>query len=198
MLFLSPKGGVQAGHADAHGSRQIIHPGAFIAMFPEGKHGPLQRLLTVEALFLAALDHYQRHRGQYTASSMEGKGTARQAFETLFEVAALELTRPNQPKGCMLALALPTCSPDIESLRGRMNQRRGRSLERFVKRLKAAVGNGELPAATNAAALAQFFMTTLQGMSIQERTGASRQQLLEVGRLAMKVWPAEAEGVRSV
>ena len=142
-----------------------------------------------EELFLAALDHYQRHRGQYTASSMEGEGTARQAFGRLFEIAAVELTRPDQPKGCMLALALPTCSPEIELLREQMNERRGRSLERFASRLSAAVKSGELPAGTDTAAFAQFFITMLQGMSIQARTGASKSQLREVGHLAMQIWP---------
>ena len=142
-----------------------------------------------EDLFLAALDRYQEHRGRYTKSTMEDAGTARQAFTSLFETAAVELTRPDQPRGCMLALALPTCSPEVESLRMHMNERRGRSLERFRQRLRAALDEGELPSGTNVASLAQFFITTLQGMSIQARSGATRSQLRQVGHVAMSVWP---------
>ena len=120
---------------------------------------------------------------------MEDAGTARQAFTSLFETAAVELTRPDQPRGCMLALALPTCSREVESLRMHMNERRGRSLERFRQRLRAALDEGEFPSGTNVASLAQFFITTLQGMSIQARSGATRAQLRQVGHIAMSVWP---------
>ncbi len=146
-----------------------------------------------EDLFLAALDRYQDHRGRYTKSSMETGGTAREAFAALFETASVELTRPDQPRGCMLALALPTCSPEVESLRVQMNERRGRSLERFRQRLRTALTEGELPLGSNVTALAQFFITTLQGMSIQARSGATRAQLRQVGHVAMSVWPASEQ-----
>ncbi len=65
-----------------------------------------------EELFLAALDHYQSDRRQYTTITMESGTTARESFQALFQTAAVELTRVDQPRGCMLALALPTCSPE--------------------------------------------------------------------------------------
>ncbi len=150
-----------------------------------------------EELFLAALDRYQEHRGRYTKSTMEDGSTARQAFTGLFEAAAVELTRPDQPRGCMLALALPTCSPAVEALRMQMNERRGRSMERFRQRLRTALADGELPHGTNVASLAQFFITTLQGMSIQARSGATRAQLRQVGQVAMSVWPASEQAESS-
>ena len=142
-----------------------------------------------EELFLAALDHYQGGRGRYTKSFMETDATARDTFTNLFQTAAVELTRADQPRGCMLALALPTCSPEMESLRRKMNERRGLSLARFQKRLARAVEDGELKASCDTGSLALFFLTTMQGMSIQARTGASREQLTQVGKLAMQAWP---------
>ena len=141
-----------------------------------------------EELFLAALDHYQGGRGRYTKSVMDGP-TARDCFRNLFETSAIELTRSDQPRGCMLALALPTCSPEMEPLRVKMNERRGVSLRRFVERLRRAVKEGEIDASCDTSALAHFFLTTIQGMSIQARTGASRDQLMKVGKLAMCAWP---------
>ena len=84
-----------------------------------------------EELFLAAMDHYQAGRGRWTKSAIESGETARDAFRNLFEAAAIELTRRDQPRGCMLALALPTCSPEMEQLRATMNERRGLSLHRL-------------------------------------------------------------------
>ena len=147
-----------------------------------------------EDLFLAALDYYQGERGSYTKSAMENGSTARDCFRNLFEASAIELTRTDQPRGCMLALALPTCSPEMEPLRLKMNERRGVSLRRFVERLRRAVREGEIDSSCDTSSLALFFLTTIQGMSIQARTGASREKLLTVGKLAMRVWPENIAG----
>ena len=141
-----------------------------------------------EDLFHASLDHYQGGRGHYTNSAMDGP-PARDCFRNLFETSAIELTRSDQPRGCMLALALPTCSPEMEPLRVKMNERRGVSLHRFVERLRKAAKEGEIDSSCDTSSLALFFLTTLQGMSIQARTGASRDKLMKVGLLAMRAWP---------
>ena len=46
------------------------------------------------------------------------------------------------------------------------------------------------PAETDAAALARFLATVLQGLTVQARDGASRAELQAIGRLAMRCWPA--------
>jgi len=144
-----------------------------------------------EALFLSALELYQSTRGHYIEAVLEGAGSAREAFQSLFEIAAFELTRRDQPKGCMLALAMPTCSPDLEPLRSKLNRKRALSRGAFVKRLKAAIESKELPISTDIDTLADFLMTTLQGMSLQARSGMPRGKLLQVGRFALQIWPAQ-------
>jgi len=145
-----------------------------------------------EALFLSALDLYQSTRGHYMEAVLEGAGSAREAFQRLFEITAFELTRRDQPKGCMLALAMPTCSPELEPLRSKLNDKRALLLGGFVKRLKAAIESGELPISTDIDTLADFLMTTLQGMSLQARSAMPRDKLLQVGRLALQIWPEQA------
>jgi AcrR family transcriptional regulator len=142
-----------------------------------------------EALFLAALDLYQSTRGSYTKTALEGSSLARDSFRSLFDIAAFELTRRDQPKGCMLALSMPTCSPNLEPLRGKINRKRALSLTGFRDRLKAAKDSGELPASVDIEILAEFLMTTLQGMSLRARSGVSREELLKVGRFALQIWP---------
>lgn len=179
-MFVFWNQGYEATSVDDLGSAMSISTSSLYATFG-GK----------EKLFLAALDHYQADRGSYTKSAMAAGTTARAAFVRLFETAAIELTRADQPRGCMLALALPTCSPAVESLRARMNEKRGASLRRFVERLRTAVKHGEIDAETDVNSLALFFLTTMQGMSIQARTGASREKLMQVGRLALRAWPGK-------
>ena len=144
-----------------------------------------------EALFLSALDLYQSTRGHYIEAALEGSGSAREAFQGLFETAAFELTRRDQPKGCMLALAMPTCSPKLEPLRSKLNYKRAHSLRGFVKRLRDAIESTELPLSTDIRALADFLMTTLQGMSLQARSGMTREKLVKVGRIALQIWPEQ-------
>ena len=142
-----------------------------------------------EALFLAAVAHYQAGKGSiYDIAVNKGK-TAKAAFTNLFKLAAVEMTRNNQPRGCMLAVALPTCSPKYDKLQKELHLLRPLSEVIWVTRLQAAVRAKEIPASTNVHLLATFFRTTLLGMSLQARAGASRETLMKIGKLALKTWP---------
>jgi hypothetical protein len=57
------------------------------------------------------------------------------------------------------------------------------------KRIERGVRAGELPAGTDAAALAKFYETVIQGLSSQARDGATRRSLLAVVAAAMRAWP---------
>jgi AcrR family transcriptional regulator len=142
-----------------------------------------------EALFLAAVDHYRTGDGiRYDTAVNEGK-TAKEGFTKLFEFAAIEMTRPGRPKGCMLTLALPTCSPRYDNLQRELDNLRDAQTAIRVKRLKEAVSAKEIPKSTDLELLATYFRTTLCGMSLQARAGATRETLLDVGKLALRVWP---------
>jgi len=143
-----------------------------------------------EALFLAAVDHYRTGDGiRYNTAVNEGK-TAKEGFAKLFEFAAAEMTRPGRPKGCMLTLALPTCSPKYDSLQQELDRLRDVQTAIWVKRLKEAVRTREMPKSTDLELLAAYFRTTLCGMSLQARAGATKKTLLDIGKLALQVWPS--------
>lgn len=143
-----------------------------------------------EELFLAAVDHYRTGRGSiYDKVVNEGK-TAREGFTKLFKLAAKEMTRRDQPRGCMLSLALPTCSPKYDELQKELDRLRMISETIWINRLQAAVQSNEIPKSTNLRLLTAFFRTTLYGMTLQARAGASQSLLLEIGKLALQVWPS--------
>jgi AcrR family transcriptional regulator len=143
-----------------------------------------------EALFLAAVDHYRTGDGCYYETAVNEGKTAKAGFTKLFEFAAAEMTRPGRPKGCMLSLALPTCSPKYDKLQRELDHLRDLSTGIWLNRLKEAVRCKEIPKSTNLELLATFFRTTLCGMSLQARAGASKETLLDVGKLALQVWPS--------
>ena len=143
-----------------------------------------------ESLYLEAVDHYRLSRGRiYDTAVSEGK-TAKQGFANLFKVAAAEMTRHDQPRGSMLSLALPTCSPKYEKLQHEVNRLRDFSEAIWMKRLRDAVRDKELPESTDLKVLLSFFRNTLFGMSLLARAGESRESLMEIGKLALKVWPS--------
>jgi hypothetical protein len=57
-------------------------------------------------------------------------------------------------------------------------------------RIQRGIDEGELPAGTDAGALASFYATVYQGMSMQAKDGASRESLLGSVEMAMRSWPA--------
>lgn len=143
-----------------------------------------------EALFLAAVEHYQAGKGSiYDIAVNKGK-TAKAAFTNLFKLAAIEMTRDDQPRGCMLAVALPTCSPKYDNLQKELHLLRPLSEAIWVARLQAAVQAKEIPKSTDLHLLATFVRTTLLGMSLQARAGASRETLMKIGKLALQTWPS--------
>jgi hypothetical protein len=62
------------------------------------------------------------------------------------------------------------------------------------QRLERAKDEGELPISVNPGDFARYVSTILEGMSVQAAGGASRDELLRVGEMAMRLWPIEALG----
>jgi hypothetical protein len=64
-------------------------------------------------------------------------------------------------------------------------------LGNLQSRLKTAVTEGELPAATNVDRLSRFYLSVFQGMALQARDGATSAELKGVAASAMLAWPGE-------
>ena len=142
-----------------------------------------------EELFLAALDKYEKEIGMYWVPILENTAGGREAFVRMFESASRELTRPDLPRGCMMTLALLHSSPELDSLRRKLNKRRAAALDIITHRLRRAIREGDLPEKTPIDNLAQMLMTVFQGMTVRARAGADRKELLQAGRGAIAAWP---------
>lgn len=145
-----------------------------------------------EALFLKAVEHYRNGRGSVFDQAIQNGKTAREGFENLFAVSAAELTRTDQPHGCMLCLALPTCSPRYDHLQQELDRLRALSDQVLLDKLEQAVRDQEIPSTTDLHMLVSYIRTALLGMSLQARAGANQETLLEIGRMAMQAWPVHA------
>lgn len=142
-----------------------------------------------EELFLTTLDKYEKEIGMYWVPILENTADGREAFVRMFEAASRELTRSDLPRGCMMSLALLHSSPELDSLRRKLNKRRAAALGIITARLRRALEKGDLPEKTAIDNLAQMFMTVFQGMTVRARAGADRKELLQASRGAMAAWP---------
>ena len=139
-----------------------------------------------ERLFDATMDRYLASAGGYFLPILNGERKVLRAVEKLMGAVAREATRPGQPIGCMLSLALTHSSPAAESIRISLAKRRNRSRMVLQARLERGIADGELAPDTNAVALARFLMTVIQGMTVQARDGASCQELDSIVQFALR------------
>ena len=142
-----------------------------------------------ERLYLEAVERYRTGLGD-SGSILAGEATARGAIERLLEASAIELTNTkDHPPGCMVVASAINGSPQSEHLQAALRDCRLEAEARIAAKIKRGVRDGELPPGTNAAALGKFYMTVMQGMTIQARDGATQKELLAVARAAMLQWP---------
>jgi AcrR family transcriptional regulator len=142
-----------------------------------------------EHLFYEAIEAYLQGPGAFGARALAEEPTARAAVQRLLEEAAVEMTQDCQPHGCMIALAATNGSVSAERVQTLVAEQRAVAIRGIAERIQRGIDEGDLPKGTDAAALATFCGTVYQGMSIQARDGAPREQLLLSVRMAMRAWP---------
>jgi AcrR family transcriptional regulator len=141
-----------------------------------------------KGLFLEAVDHYLS--GPVTSETIITQAaTAREAARDLLHAAATGFTGKDTPPGCLLASSAISCSDAAFKVREELARRR-RAIESSLKRrIVLAIRTGEIPAKSDADALAAHTMAIIQGMSTLARDGAKREKLLRLADMAMKAWP---------
>ncbi|MER5808205.1 TetR/AcrR family transcriptional regulator [Streptomyces sp. NPDC002033] len=131
---------------------------------------------------------YGGRYADFVSVALSEEPTARAAIARILHEAAEIYTDPAHPPGCMvISAAVNTTSREVADA---LRERRTANLEVFERRIRAGIATGELPADTDARALARYAGAVLQGMSQQSRDGAGREELEAVAALAMRGWPA--------
>jgi AcrR family transcriptional regulator len=149
-----------------------------------------------EALFRESVALYNATDGAMTDRALEAAPTARQAVEDMLRVNAAAYVNPRRPPGCMVTLAATIGTPESADVRAFLAQCRQEAEDALQRRLARGVAEGDLPASADIAALAAFYYTVLQGLSIQARDGASRKALSAIVDCAMAAWDELAKPQR--
>jgi AcrR family transcriptional regulator len=146
-----------------------------------------------EALFREAVALYNVVEGVATERALHNEPTAREAVEAMLRGNADAYAAPEKPGGCMIVLAGTLGTPENEGVRDYLADCRRDGLDALRRRLERGVAEGDLPPGTDTAALAAFYTTVLQGLSIQARDGASRATLAAIVDCAMAAWDTLAK-----
>ncbi len=142
-----------------------------------------------ESLFRQVMALYGSTSGAPPRLALREQPSAYAAIEAMLRATADEITRPDAPHYCMLILAAPTGA--IENFGAReflADVRRGMFSE-IRDRLARGVSDGDLSESSiSVEALARYYTTVVQGLSVQARDGASRADLEAVITCAMAAW----------
>jgi AcrR family transcriptional regulator len=141
-----------------------------------------------EALFREAVALYGATEGTEIWTALPDAPTAREAIERFLCASAKSFTRPDRPGGCLIVLSALLVNDGNANVCRELRESRAENVATLRDRLERAVREGELPKDLDSQAVATFYATVQQGMSIQARDGASRATLLAVAGCAMAAW----------
>jgi AcrR family transcriptional regulator len=142
-----------------------------------------------EDLFRKVMTLYGTTSGEPPRRALHEQPTARAAIEAMLSATADEITRPDTPHGCMLILAAPTGAVENHAVREFLADRRRDQFGTIRERLVRGVAEGDLAASpANLDAIARYYATVVQGLSVQARDGATRAELEAVITCAMAAW----------
>ena len=144
-------------------------------------------------LFLESVDRYQAGPGSFAQAALR-EPTADRAMRRLLMDTIDSFFEADNPRGCMVVLAATNCTTESSDILHELASRR-RAADRIV-RARIATGRdaGEMPADADVDALAGMIVTTLYGLSIKARDGASRASLRKVVDQVMSAWPPRPSG----
>ncbi|WP_411120475.1 TetR/AcrR family transcriptional regulator [Streptomyces sp. x-19] len=145
------------------------------------------------ALFDEAIAVYGQLYGGFITRALAEEPTARRGVERALREAATEYTVPDRPRGCMVISAALNTAPASAEVADSLRHKRQSNLREIERAIRADVATGELPADTDASALAAYVSAIVAGMSQSARDGTDRTTLEAVAALAMNAWPGAAE-----
>ncbi|AFK57423.1 TetR/AcrR family transcriptional regulator [Tistrella mobilis] len=131
-----------------------------------------------EELYREVMAAYRAGPGLFTIRALDEEPDPRAAIRRLLRETAIAFTDPGQPAGCLISTALITCAPEHDAVAAETARLRRDTIAAIAACIRRGIAAGRWPAGTDAGALARLYGAVIQGMSIQARDGAGRDELL--------------------
>jgi AcrR family transcriptional regulator len=141
-----------------------------------------------EQLFLKAIEFYESRPCSFFKPALE-QPSAYQVAETMLLGAAKNMSDASHPQGCVMVQGALACSEAATGVKDELILRRQKNEDRLRQRFESAKEQGDLPSDSDAASLARYLCTIINGIAIQASSGASEAQLIEVAELALASFP---------
>ncbi|MBW9055544.1 TetR/AcrR family transcriptional regulator [Rhizobium mesosinicum] len=106
--------------------------------------------------------------------NIKATATLQETIEAMLHKAIDAVTDPAGERGCMISSGMIQCGPDHAELARELAERRNEMRDMIAETL------GRWLDPDRAVSLARYLVAVLQGLSIQARDGASRQELRQV------------------
>ncbi|MBU8822970.1 TetR/AcrR family transcriptional regulator [Mycolicibacterium goodii] len=142
-------------------------------------------------LFTEAVEVYDARYGGFIDAALAEEPTARAAVARILAQAPGRYTRRGLPSGCLIVSG-DDGSAD-ETVGAALRRIREKKTETVADKIRADIAAGELPADTDARALAQYVMSTLSGIAQAARDRIPRARLEKVAAIALRAWPPPPE-----
>ena len=124
-----------------------------------------------------------------SAAQIAACSSSLEATRRVLEFGVTAVTGSKRPLGCMVSSGLLMSSPQHSGVAVHVRKERAKLRAALQKSIEKDIRSGELDVSANAAALARFYTTVLQGMSVQAIDGATQADLTAVMQTALSSWP---------
>ena len=131
---------------------------------------------------------YDREYGGFIEAALTEEPTAKRAAARLFAEAPARYTAPRAARRMRPIVTGDIGTTDKEVLAS-VRRIRQAKVAALTDKIKADIAAGELPADTDAQALARYTMSMLSGIAQAARDGVPRDELERVARIALTAWP---------
>ncbi len=142
-----------------------------------------------EELFKKALSRYAAGPVAFV-SNIVNEPTARKVAESFLFKSAEFLTDASHPQGCMIVQGALSSGESTDIVKNILINYRDSYENLLAVRFQKAIVDGDLSSEDDSKVLAKYLATLHQGMSVQATSGATKKELINVAKLAMKIWPS--------
>lgn len=123
------------------------------------------------------------------ANEIADAPTSFEATRRALERGIAAVTKGDRPAGCMVSSGMLMTSSDNAKLAAELRADRAAFRTSLERRIRRDIETGVLDVSVDAAGLARFYASVVQGISVQAIDGATPAELTAVMQNALNAWP---------
>lgn len=139
------------------------------------------------ALFLAAIEHYDRVMTAKLLATLDAPGSALGAIRRFFRLKVDAAQERSQPRGCLVTNSATELASRDRRTASRIGATLGRIEAAFHRAVIRGQQAGEIDPERDARALARFLTSSAQGLSVMAKASPERAPLEDIVKVTMEV-----------